>query len=202
VVKGQPGYVQKSDTLIIEKVPRLEPYVQYQAQIKGYDGAWTNKGCEFFFITGGRVASVSSHLADQVDSLGWVYLGQGRNAIKPLGVCSGWSDGCLFADNIIGFHFDDIYGNPLPGSELAGMQPGDRISIYRDHRLHTYEFTGSERVQQSAEGNQAVLEAAEQHDLVLTTCSGYRLIDAGQFSHTRYATFKLLPRVEQQHQWQ
>jgi len=99
VIKGLPGYVVKSKTLEMD-VPRLEPYVQYQAQIKGYDGAWTNKGCEFSFITGGGVASVSSHLADQVDPLGWVYLGQGRNAIKPLGVCSGWSDACLFADKI------------------------------------------------------------------------------------------------------
>jgi len=89
-----------------------------------------------------------------------------------------------------------------PGAELSTLQPGERTSIYRDHRIHTYEFTGSERVRQSAEGNQAILDAAEQHDLVLTTCSGYWLIEAGHFSHTRYATFKLLPRVEPQHQWQ
>jgi hypothetical protein len=195
VVKGQPGYLIKSDTLKMN-VPRLEPHVKYQAQIKGYDGAWTNKGCEFSFITGGRVASTSTHLADQVDQLGWVSLGEGQNAIKPLGVCSGWSDACLFADNIIGFHLDDIYGNRQPGAELSALQPGDRISIYRDHRLYTYEFTGSERVRQSAEGNQSILDAAELHDLVLTTCSGYWLIDEGHFSHTRLATFTLLPRIE------
>ena len=194
-VKGQPGYVVKSSTLEMD-VPRLLPHVNYQAQIKGYDGAWTNKGCEFSFITGGHVASTSTHLSDQVDQLGWVSLGEGQSALKPLGVCSGWSDACLFADNIIGLHLDDIYGNQLPGSKLSVLQPGDRISIYRDHRLYTYEFTGSERVRQSAEGNQAVLDAAEQHDLVLTTCSGYRLIDEGGSSHTRLATFTLLPRVE------
>lgn len=199
VVKGQPGYLIKSDTLKMN-VPRLEPYVKYQAQIKGYDGAWTNKGCEFSFITGGRAASTSTHLADQVDQLGWVSLGEGQNAIKPLGVCSGWSDACLFADNIIGFHLDDIYGNQQPGSKLSVLQPGDRISIYQDHRLYTYEFTGSERVRQSAEGNQAILDAAEQHDLVLTTCSGYWLIDEGHFSHTRLATFTLLPRIERLYQ--
>jgi hypothetical protein len=193
-VKGEPGYVVKSDTLEYD-APRLLPHVKYQAQIKGYDGAWTNKGCEFSFITGGQVASISTHLSDQVDQLGWISLGEGQSAIKPLGVCSGWSDACLFADNIIGFHLDDIYGNQLPGSMLSVLQPGDRISIYRDHRLYTYEFTGSERIRQSAEGNQAVLDAAEQHDLVLTTCSGYRLIDEGRSSHTRLATFTLLPRV-------
>ncbi len=194
-VKGQPGYVVKSSTLEMD-VPRLLPHVKYQAQIKGYDGAWTNKGCEFSFITGGHVASTSTHLSDQVDQLGWVSLGEGQSALKPLGVCSGWSDACLFADNIIGLHLDDIYGNLLPGSKLSTLQPGDRISIYRDHRLYTYEFTGSERVRQSAEGNQSILEAAEVHDLVLTTCSGYRLIEEGRFSHTRLATFTLLPRVE------
>ena len=201
VVKGQPGYVVKSDSLEMV-VPRLEPYVQYQAQIKGYDGAWTKKGCEFSFITGGRAASISTHLADQVDQLGWVSLGERQNAIKPLGVCSGWSDACLFAENIIGFHLDDIYGNQQPGSQLAALQPGDQISIYRDHRLYTYEFTGSERVRQSAEGNQAILDAAEQHDLVLTTCSGYWLFDEGHFSHTRLATFALLPRIERLHRWE
>jgi hypothetical protein len=199
VVKGQPGYLVKSDSLEMD-VPRLEPYVQYQAQIKGYDGNWTSQGCEFSFITGGHVASISTHLANQVDRVGWVSMGGQQNALKPVGVCSGWSDACLFADNIIGFHLDDIYGNQLPGSELSTMQPGDRISIYRDHQLHTYEFTGSERVRQSAEGNQAILDAAEQHDLVLTTCAGYRLIDEGHFSHTRLATFKLLPRIERPHQ--
>ncbi|MGW8226300.1 MAG: hypothetical protein ACWGOY_11230 [Anaerolineales bacterium] len=194
-VKDQPGYLVKSNTLEMD-VPRLLPYVKYQAQIKGYDGAWTNKGCEFSFITGGHVASTATHLSDQVDQLGWISLGEGQSAIKPLGVCTGWSDACLFAENIIGLHLDDIYGNQLPGSKLSLLQPGDRISIYRDHRLYTYEFTGSERVPQSADGNQAILEAAEQHDLVLTTCSGYRLIDEGHFSHTRLATFTLLPRVE------
>jgi hypothetical protein len=194
-VKGEPGYVVKSSTLEMD-VPRLLPHVNYQAQIKGYDGAWTDEGCEFSFITGGHVASISTHLSDQVDQLGWISLGEGQSAIKPLGVCSGWSDACLFAENIIGFHLDDIYGNQLPGSKLSLLQPGDRISIYRDHRLYSYEFTGSERVRQSAEGNQAILDAAEQHDLVLTTCSGYRLIDEGGSSHTRLATFTLLPRVE------
>jgi hypothetical protein len=194
-VKGEPGYVVKSSTLEMD-VPRLLPHVNYQAQIKGYDGAWTDEGCEFSFITGGHVASISTHLSDQVDPLGWISLGEGQSAIKPLGVCSGWSDACQFAENIIGFHLDDIFGNQLPGSKLSLLQPGDRISIYRDYRLYTYEFTGSERVRQSAEGNQAILDAAEQHDLVLTTCSGYLLIDEGGSSHTRLATFTLLPRVE------
>ena len=199
VVKGQPGYVVKSETLEMD-VPRLVPYVKYQVQIKGYDGAWTNKGCEFSFVTGGRVASISTHLADQIDQVGWVSIGEGQNALKPLGACSGWSDACLFADNIIGLHLDDIYGNQLPGSELSALQPGDQISIYRDHRFHTYEFTGSAVVPQTTEGNQAILEAAEVHDLVLTTCSGYRLIDEGHFSHTRLATFTLLPRIERLYQ--
>jgi hypothetical protein len=194
-VKGEPGYVVKSSTLEMD-VPRLLPHVKYQAQIKGYDGAWTNKGCEFSFITGGRVASIATHLSDQVGQLGWISLGEGQSAIKPVGVCSGWSDACLFTENIIGFHLDDIYGNQLPGSQLSLLQPGDRISIYRDHRLYTYEFTGSERVRQSTEGNQAIIDAAEQYDLVLTTCSGYRLIGEGGSSHTRLATFTLLPRVE------
>jgi hypothetical protein len=194
-VKGEPGYVVKSNTLEMD-VPRLLPHVKYQAQIKGYDGAWTNKGCEFSFITGGRVASISTHLSNQVDQLGWVSFGEGQSAIKPLGACSGSSDACLFAENIIGLHLDDIYGNQLPGSNLSLLQPGDRISIYRNHQLYTYEFTGSERVRQSAGGNQAILDAAEQHDLVLTTCSGYRLIEEGGSSHTRLATFTLLPRIE------
>jgi hypothetical protein len=200
-VKGEPGYVVKSSTLEMD-VPRLLPHVNYQAQIKGYDGAWTDEGCEFSFITGGRVASNSTHLSDQIDQVGWISIGGQQNKLQPVGGCSGLSEGCLFADNIIGFHLDDIYGNQLPGSKLSLLQPGDRISIFRDHRLYTYEFTGSERVKQSAEGNQAILDAAEQHDLVLTTCSGYKLIDASHYSHTRFATFNLLPRIGHQYQWQ
>jgi hypothetical protein len=195
VVKGQPGYLIKSDTLKMN-VPRLEPYVEYQAQIKGYDGAWTSTGCEFSFITGGRATSISARLAEEIDQVGWVSFGEEQFNIEPLGACSGLNDACLFAENIIGFHLNDIYGNQLPGSKLSAMQPGDRISINRDHRLYTYEFTGSERVRQSAEGNQAILDAAAEQDLVLTTCSGYWLTDEGHYSHTRLATFKLLDQNE------